>query len=505
MRSNRLFVACIISLVATSFGFIVRAILLNEWGVLFNLTETQKGAIQGAGLFPFALSIILFSLIIDRVGYGRIMAVAWTLHVVSAILTISANSYTHLYLGTFLFALANGAVEAVINPATTTMFPRNKTHYLNILHAGWPGGLVLGGILAISMSSIEGDHIWRYKIGLFLIPTVIYGVMLLGQKWPVQERVAARISYREMLQEFGWGSCLIVAFFAAKALDEITRNLFEFALPLLVIILVTVIPTLILMFTLRSFGRPMFMFLLLVMVLLATTELGTDSWIASLMTPVLRAFGENAGNWVLVYTSFIMFVLRFFAGPIVHRINPLGLLACSAGIAAIGLLWLANSGSAALAVFLAATLYGLGKTYFWPTTLGVVAEQFPKGGALTLNAIAGLGMISVGVLGNPFLGVLQDKSLDDALHAQNPALHAQLALPEEQKFLMKYQPLDKQKIEGLSVEQQAEVEQVVATTNQGTLARVAILPVIMFFCYLGLIFYFRSKGGYKAVELPGVN
>ncbi len=502
MRSNRLFVACIISLVATSFGFIVRAILLNEWGVLFNLTETQKGAIQGAGLFPFALSIILFSLIIDRVGYGRIMAVAWTLHVVSAILTISASSYTYIYLGTFLFALANGAVEAVINPATTTMFPRNKTHYLNILHAGWPGGLVLGGILAISMSGLEGDHVWRYKIGLFLIPTVVYGVMLLGQKWPVQERVAARISYREMLQEFGWGSCLIVAFFTAKALDEITRNLFEFALPTLLILVLTIIPTVIFMFTLKSFGRPMFIFLLLVMVLLATTELGTDSWIASLMTPVLRAFGENAGNWVLVYTSFIMFVLRFFAGPIVHRINPLGLLASCAAIAAIGLLWLANSGSAAVAVFLAATLYGLGKTYFWPTTLGVVSEQFPKGGALTLNAIAGVGMIAVGVLGNPFLGVLQDKSLDDALHAHNSALHAQLALPEENKFLMRYRPLDKQQIERLSVEQQAEVEQVVASTNQGTLGRVAILPVIMFFCYLGLIFYFRSKGGYKAVELP---
>ena len=154
-----------------------------------------------------------------------------------------------------------------------------------------------------------------------------------------------------------------------------------------------------------------------------------------------------------------------------------------------------------MAVFLAATLYGLGKTYFWPTTLGVVSEQFPKGGALTLNAIAGMGMISVGVLGNPFLGVLQDKSLDDALHAQNPALHAQLTLPEEQRFLMKYQPLDKQKIGELSVAEQAEVEQVVSATNQGTLARVAILPVIMFFCYLGLIFYFRSKGGYKAVEL----
>ncbi len=502
MHVSRLFIACIISLVATSFGFIVRAILLNEWGVLFNLTETQKGAIQGAGLFPFALSIILFSLIIDRVGYGRLMVVAWVLHVVSAVMTMTASSYTYLYLGTFLFALANGAVEAVINPATATMFPKKKTHYLNILHAGWPGGLVLGGILAISMSGLEGAHVWRLKIGLFLIPTLVYGFLLLGQKWPVQERVAARVSYREMLQEFGWGSCLIVAFFVAKALDEVARNIFDLALPGLLIGLLTIVPTLILIFTIRSFGRPMFIFLLLVMVLLATTELGTDSWIASLMTPVLRAFGENAGSWVLIYTSFIMFVLRFFAGPIVHRINPLGLLASSAAIAAVGLFWLARSGSVALAVFLAATLYGLGKTYFWPTTLGVVSEQFPKGGALTLNAIAGVGVIAVGVVGNPFLGVLQDKSLDDALKSQNPALHARLATTEEHRFLTTYQPLDKQKIEALDQQEKEEVQQVVAVTNQGTLARVAVLPVIMFFCYLGLILYFRAKGGYRAVDLP---
>ncbi len=502
MHVSRLFIACIISLVATSFGFIVRAILLNEWGVLFNLTETQKGAIQGAGLFPFALSIILFSLIIDRVGYGRLMVVAWVLHVVSAVMTMTASSYTYLYLGTFLFALANGAVEAVINPATATMFPKKKTHYLNILHAGWPGGLVLGGILAISMSGLEGAHVWRLKIGLFLIPTLVYGFLLLGQKWPVQERVAARVSYREMLQEFGWGSCLIVAFFVAKALDEVARNIFDRALPGLLIGLLTIVPTLILIFTIRSFGRPMFIFLLLVMVLLATTELGTDSWIASLMTPVLRAFGENAGSWVLIYTSFIMFVLRFFAGPIVHRINPLGLLASSAAIAAVGLFWLARSGSVALAVFLAATLYGLGKTYFWPTTLGVVSEQFPKGGALTLNAIAGVGVIAVGVVGNPFLGVLQDKSLDDALKSQNPALHARLATTEEHRFLTTYQPLDKQKIEALDQQEKEEVQQVVAVTNQGTLARVAVLPVIMFFCYLGLILYFRAKGGYQAVDLP---
>ena len=194
MTGNRLFFACIISLVATAFGFIVRAFLINEWGILFNLTETQKGAIQGAGLFPFALSIILFSLVIDRVGYGRIMAVAWSLHVVSALLTITADNYTMLYIGTFLFALANGAVEAVINPATTTMYPKNKTHYLNILHAGWPGGLVLGGILAILLSGFTGPDVWRYKIGLLLIPTVIYGLLMLGQKWPVQELSLIHIS-----------------------------------------------------------------------------------------------------------------------------------------------------------------------------------------------------------------------------------------------------------------------------------------------------------------------
>ncbi len=501
MHINRLFIACIVSLVATSFGFIVRAILLNEWGVLFNLTETQKGAILGAGLFPFALSIILFSLIIDKVGYGRIMVVAWSLHVVSAVITMSATSFVYLYIGTFLFALANGAVEAVINPATATMFPRNKTHYLNILHAGWPGGLVLGGILAISMSGLEGENVWRYKIGLFLIPTLIYGLMLLGQKWPVQERVAARVSYLEMVQEFGWGSCLIVAFFVAKALDEVTRNIFDFALPTLLIGVLTIVPTLILIYTVKSFGRPMFIFLLLVMIFLATTELGTDSWIASLMTPVLRALGENAGNWVLVYTSFIMFVLRFFAGPIVHKINPLGLLASCAAIATVGLFWLSYSGSVALVVFLAATFYGVGKTYFWPTTLGVVSEQFPKGGALTLNAIAGVGMIAVGVLGSPFLGVLQDKSIDDALNSRNPELHAQLVLPKEQKFLLTYQALDKQKVESLNQREKGIVEEVVALTNQGTLARVAILPFIMFFCYLGLILYFRFKGGYKAVTL----
>src|SRR5689334_199806 len=117
MQNNRrLFVACVSALVATSFGFIVRALLLNELGTQFDLTESQKGAIQGAGLFPFALSIIFFSLVVDRIGYGRAMVFAWSAHVVSAVITITARSYTQLYIGTLLFALANGTIEAVVNP-----------------------------------------------------------------------------------------------------------------------------------------------------------------------------------------------------------------------------------------------------------------------------------------------------------------------------------------------------------------------------------------------------
>jgi MFS family permease len=508
-KETRLYIACIIALVTMAFGFVVRAFLITEWGQRFNLSETQIGSIQGAGLFPQALSIIFFSLIIDKVGYGRVMAFAWSAHVLSAILTITANSYLALYWGTFIFALAAGAVEAAINPMTATLFSKSKTHHLNILHAGWPGGLMLGGMLAISMSGIEGPNAWRWKIGLFLIPTAIYGAMMLGQRFPIQERVAAGVSYTDMLSEFGWGGCYIVFVFVAYAIDEISRVLGFRFLPeqnaVAAALLYALIPTVLFVMKIRSFGRPLFVFLLFTMILLATTEVGTDSWIAALMTPVLKHVGENAGNWVLVYTSAIMFVLRFFAGPIAHRISPLGLLAAGAAVACAGLNWLSAAGTSAALIFLAATCYGLGKSFFWPTTLGVVSEQFPKGGALTLNAIAGVGMISVGVLGNPLLGALQDHSLDRRLGKQNPALHAKVAGTEQSKYGLKYQPLDKSRIAALPAEEKESVENVRVVNNQAMLAKVALLPAIMFACYLSLILYFRSRGGYQQVELAGAD
>ena len=150
VRQKYLFWACFIALIATAFGFIVRTQIIDEWALEFNLTETQKGEILGAGLWPFAITIVLFSLIVDRIGYGRAMVFAFVCHVGSAIVTIQAKSYEMLYFGTIISALGNGTVEAVINPVIVTMFTKQKVKWLNILHAGWPGGLVLGGVIALA-------------------------------------------------------------------------------------------------------------------------------------------------------------------------------------------------------------------------------------------------------------------------------------------------------------------------------------------------------------------
>jgi hypothetical protein len=246
----------------------------------------------------------------------------------------------------------------------------------------------------------------------------------------------------------------------------------------------------------------MFVFLMLVMFLLATTELGTDGWIQDIMGSVLK--NETSGTLFFVYTAVIMFVLRFFAGPIVHRISPLGLLAACSAIAAGGLLWLGNAGGSIAMLFLAATFYGIGKTFFWPTTLGVVSEQYPRGGALLLNAISGVGMIAVGTIGGPAIGTLQDIDYNRAVAQAAPALHAQVASAQEGLF-SDYQAVDKTKFRqaGASDSQLAELTELESTVKQNALTKIASLPMIMCVCYLLLIGYFRSRGGYRAEVLTG--
>lgn len=487
-HQQRLFWGCFIALIATAFGFVVRSMVINDWGTEFGLNETQKGEIFGVGLWPFALSIILFSLIIDKIGYGRAMVFAFVCHVVSAIMTIFATGYWTLYIATFIVALGNGTVEAVINPVVATMFRNEKTKWLNILHAGWPGGLVIGGLMALALGA---DTNWQIKVGLILIPTAIYGVMLFGQKFPVHERVESGVSYLAMLKEVG----IIGAFIVGSLMSAEVSRVFGFPTWLqwgIVIVLVGLFG-----FYVRSLGRPLFIFLILIMMPLATTELGTDGWITPLMEPEMRDLGLQAG-WVLVYTSAIMMVLRFFAGAIIHRTSPLGLLAVSALIAIFGLVWLSKS--VGIGILLAASLYAVGKSFLWPTMLGVVAEQFPKGGALTLNTIAGTGMLAVGIVGAPFLGYIQDTSVAERLQTEDAALFEEYSSPKESVF-GEIVALDPELLKDATEEQQAEVEPLRRQATKGALMTVAIFPTIMLVCYIILIVYFQSKGGYKVVHI----
>jgi len=501
-----LFWACFIALVATSFGFVVRAMVIGEWGREFGLSATQQGQIFGVGLWPFAVGIVLFSLVIDRIGYGKAMLFAFVCHVSSAVITIFAKGYWGLYIGTFTVALGNGTVEAVINPAVATLFPRDKTKWLNILHAGWPGGLVLGGLLALGM----GDVDWRWKVGLIFIPTIAYGIMLLGRRFPVHERVKAGVTYKGMLQEAGIVGCLIVV---GLIVWEVT-NVFAGAgwlfrgwsdnAILATRLALTVGLSIPFALYVRTLGRGLFILLLLIMIPLAITELGTDSWVSELMTPEMAQLGL-AGGWVLVYTSLIMMILRFLAGPIVHRLSPPGLLAVCSLLAAVGLA--ALSKSTGIMILAAATLYAVGKTFFWPTMLGMVAERFPRGGALTLNSVGAVGMLGVGVVGAALLGNIQDKTIEKKLKDRNPALHARLVGEEKISVFGRYRPISPDKLEAATDDEKQAVTDLQAAAKKDALMTVAIFPVIMFVCYLGLIIYFKSKGGYRAEllvrETPG--
>jgi MFS family permease len=489
-----LFYACFISLVATSFGFVLRAFVLNDWGVEFQLTQTQLGQISGVGLWPFAISIVLFSLIVDKVGYKTSMVFAFLFHIGSALLTIFATGYWMLYVGTFMMALGNGIVEAVVNPVVATMFPKQKTKWLSILHAGWPGGLVLGGLLALASGP---ETSWQFKIGLILIPTFAYGVMMVTRKFAANERVQAGVSYYDMLKEMGGIGALLIVALIVFQLGEV------FAWSSTISAVITIAISLGYGLYVRSIGQPLFIILLVVMIPLAITELGTDSWISNLMSAEMEKLGLQ-GGWVLVYTSLIMLILRLFSGSIIHRMSPLGLLALSSLIAAIGLYFL--SVSVGVMILVAATIYALGKAFLWPLMLGVVAEQFPKGGALTLNVIAGLGMISAGVIGAGVLGFLQDKHTDKnvALYDQsnNTALYDTYLTEEETSLFGSYRAVDHTTFDTAPTEVKQTITQIQEDSKKFALRDIVWFPVFMVIAYVLLMLYFRNKGGYKVHVLP---
>lgn len=524
-----IFWGCFIALITTAFGFITRMFLLGEWGVEFNLDPAQQGRLAGMGIWPFAVSIIGFSLLIDKIGYKTAMIFSFLAYIIWSIMAVSAyylsqggdkeTAFQLLYWGSLILALGNGTVEAFVNPVVATLFSTEKTKWLNILHAGWPGGLVIAGITVIFMSD-NPNITWNIKVGIIGVPAIIYFLMLLPRKFPVSERVESGVTYREMLSEFGILGAIVVGilvvlqlmdFFSVSGTVELSQTQ--------KILFAAVGAAIVLGFGLytRAMGRMLMFVMILIMMPLATTEIGTDGWITGIMEGIAKQENFHPG-WVLVYTSAIMMVLRFFAGPIVHKLSPLGLLAFSAVLAIVGLVSLSMATGAM--IFVAATLYGIGKTFFWPTSLGVVAEQMPRGGALTLNALGGIGMLAVGVLGFPYIGTLQaDKQIEAVVSSEAakkvPGLieGGKLTAVQTKTIygVINYSAVDDAKVNELiaaiPAAEQATVKEDLSKarekSNQLALANMAVFPAGMLVGYICLILYFKSRGGYKAEVLTG--
>lgn len=493
----KLFWACFIALVATSFVFGVRANTIGELQNSFNLSESQKGQINGAGMWPFALSIIFFSLVIDRIGYKTVAIFAVVCHLVSLVLTLRASGFHDFYFSTLLVAIANGTVEAFINPVVATIFPREKSKWLNILHAGWPAGLALGALFCAMLpdTKLFFNAVWQFRFALCFIPVVLYGLLILARDFPVNERVAAGVSYREMLREVGGVGFFIIGALVYCAVIQLLGREASLAGSLAA---GAVLGAAAGWYT-GSLGNWLFLVVLLTIGPLATTELGTDGW----MPDLLKLSGPdfpNFATWVFVYVSVIMTVLRFYAGPVVHRFSPIGLLVVSAAVAIVGLLLLSRS--TGWAIVAASTVYAFGKTFLWSTTLGLTSEQFPKGGALTLNGVSAVGVLFLGVLGSPFIGYQQDRDMDRRLGAaEHAALYSGIKGPDKPGLFGTTPTLDQDKVRALPAEQTKQLESVQAESKRRVFASVAVLPAFMLVCYLGMYFWFRARGGYRPIEI----
>src|SRR5216684_3351344 len=446
-NAKRLLAAGFFAILAAGIGFGIRGGILANWGTDFGFTAAQLGDINGAGFTGFCFGIIIGGLLCDKIGYGKLVIAAFAFHVLSAFITFSATTgmpkdtaYILLYMGTFIFGLANGTLESVANPLVATLFPNNRTHYLNILHASWPAGLVLGGCVGWFLG--EGLHWhWKAQLALFLVPTAGYGLMFLGQHMPKSEASQKGPSFGEMFKDVGILGALVVCFLLALFFSG-TLGLstgLSYGLAGLLLIVVAVM-------TGFSMGAWLLFVLFLAHLLVGAVELGTDGWIQNITGNILS---PAQGKLLFVFTSAIMFSLRFCADFIEKKMgfSPVGILVTCASLACIGLLLTSRIATFAGAM-LALAVYAVGKTFFWPTMLAVASDRFPRTGAIAISLMGGIGMLSAGLIGGPGLGYCKDRFAGEELQKANPAIYAQYKGDTTSKFLFfdEVTPLDGKKL-----------------------------------------------------------
>ena len=348
IKKTLLFNASCVALVVTALAFATRGSFIDAWVTEFGLTHTQVGWIIGTAFWGFTLAMVFGGPLVDIIGMGRIITIAFVCHVVGILLTIFATGFWSLFISTLFIGVANGSVEAACNPLITSMYTDQKTRRLNRFHAWFPTGIVIGGLMVYLFTNI-GIENWRYAMGAMLLPTLAYGFMFLNKQFPQTERVVSGYTYKDMLK-----ACV----------------------------------------------SPLFLFMAFCMLLTAATELGTNQWIAALMANV-----NKNPILLLVWVTGIMALARQFGGTLIHNMKSTVVLLTSAVLAFIGLLLLGYT--TGMMTLVAAAVFALGVAFFWPTMLGYVSENIPKSGALGLAIMGGIGFLG-GAIAQPILGNIFD-------------------------------------------------------------------------------------------------
>jgi len=542
-NANRLLWAGFMAILAAGVGFAIRGGFLDNWAREYNLTATQIGQISGGGFTGFCFGIIIGGIIADKIGYGKLVVAAFLFHVLSAVVTFMATgtaetAYDYLFWGAFIFSVANGTLEAVANPLVATLFPQNRTHYLNILHASWPAGLVLGG----AMGWILDDRMqlpWKQQFALFLIPTAIYGLMFLGQAMPKSEASKQGLTLGQMFKDVGiLGGlvvCFLLALFSTSVLAPVmtpanataeqvasatqTAQNIGYGIGGALLVTVAVI-------TNFSFGSILLFVLFITHGMIGAVELGTDNWIQNITGNILSS---QEGKILFVFTSMVMFSLRFCADFIEKRLglSPIGILLVCAVLACLGLNLTSRVETFGMAL-LALTVYGIGKTFFWPTMLAVASDRFPRTGAVAISIMGGIGMMSAGLVGAPGLGYFKDRYTAEALKEKDAAVFEAVKASKPSEFMMfpEVTPVDGKKLGDIQEKITQERNALAEAGNKDsqaafakltpdeklifdagiegdrrTLVTDSLIPAAMAVIYLLLLLYFKAIGGYKPVHI----
>ena len=513
-NAKRLLWAGFAAIFAAGVGFAIRGGIFDNWGKEFGFTATQLGAIGGAGFTGFCFGIIIGGVIVDKIGYGKLVIAAFACHVISAFVTFGAtspaNAYQMLTIGMFIFAFANGTLEAVANPLVATLFPHNRTHYLNILHASWPAGLVAGSVLGWILDD-KLEVSWKIQLALYLIPTVGYGLMFLGQKMPKSEASQKGAKFGEMLKDVGLLGAAVACYLLANFVSGPMAALFGlasfpasagYAVGGVLLIIVGVI-------TRFSLGSILLFVLFITHALIGAVELGTDGWIQNITG---NLFTSEQGKWLFIWTSVVMFSLRFCAHWIEKnlKLSPVGLLVVCSILAVVGLR-LASGMQTFTMALIALGIYAAGKTFFWPTMLAIASDRYPRTGAVAISIMGGIGMLSAGLIGGPGLGYSKDRYAADALKESSPAVYQSVktATPSEFPIPGVFSPvyaIDGKKLAEAKEAKTPTPEQkaIVAadqTGDRNTLKADSFIPLTMAIIFIVILIYFKTIGGYKVLTL----